>query len=116
MRSYERNALIVPDVLEERVFTGRAELGTVERARGSLLVDLDESRIKRSSLGRQIGSLPQESIGDDELAVSVPRMRSGTINHSAKKPVAIQRGDSSQLIVAGPPDVAEVLGQRAVTV
>ena len=44
---------------------------------------------KRSSLGRQIGSLPQESIGDDELVVSVARMRSGAIDHSPKKPAAV---------------------------
>src|SRR5215831_11780231 len=69
---------------------------------------------KPSSLGRQIGSLPQESVGDDELAVSVPRMCSRTISHSAKKPAAIQRGDCSQLVMAAPPNVAEVLGQRAV--
>src|SRR2546429_8347902 len=56
---------------------------------------------KRGSLGRQIGSLPQESIGDDELAVSIPGMRSGTIDHSAKQPAAVPRGDRSQLVVAG---------------
>src|SRR5258707_13804018 len=71
---------------------------------------------KRGSMGRQIGSLSQESIGDDELAVSVPGMRSGTIDHSAKQPAAIPRGDRSQLVVAGASGVAEVLGQRAVTV
>src|SRR5258706_9170362 len=69
---------------------------------------------KRGSLGRQIGSLPQESIGDDELAVSVPGMRSGTIDHSAKQPAAIPRGDRSQLVVAGAPRAAEGLGPRAV--
>ncbi len=43
-------------------------------------------------------------------------MRSRTIDHSAKKPVAIQRSDSSELVMARTSDVAEVLGQRAVTV
>jgi len=48
--------------------------------------------------------------------VSVARMRSGTVDHSSKKPPAVQRRDSRQLVVAGTPDVAEVLVQRAVTV
>src|SRR5258705_11518346 len=65
---------------------------------------------KRGSLGRQIGSLSQESIGDDELAVSVPGMRSGTIDHSAKQPAAIPRGDRSQLVVAGGSRVDRVRG------
>jgi len=68
------------------------------------------------SLSRQIGSLAQESIGDDEPVVSVARMCSGTIDHSAKKPSAVQRRDSSQLVMAGPPDIVEVLRQRAITV
>src|SRR5258706_8190544 len=68
---------------------------------------------KRGSLGRQIGSLPQESIGDDELAVSVPGMRSGTIDHSAKQPAAIPRGDRSQLVVAGAPRGGQGLGQHS---
>src|SRR2546429_9864283 len=66
---------------------------------------------KRGSLGRQIGSLPQESIGDDELAVSVPGMRSGTIDHSAKQPAPIPRGDRSQLVVAGGPPAGPVPGR-----
>jgi len=66
---------------------------------------------KAASLGRQIGSLAQESIGDDEFVVRVARMRSGTIDHSAKKPTAIQRGNGSQLVVPGAPNVGEVLGQ-----
>src|SRR5258706_11764629 len=65
---------------------------------------------KRGSLGRQIGSLPQESIGDDELAVSVPGMRSGTIDHSAKQPAAIPRGDRSQLVVAVATPKPDALG------
>ena len=44
---------------------------------------------KRSSLGWQIKPLPQESIGDDKLMVSVARMRSGTVDHSSKKPAAV---------------------------
>jgi hypothetical protein len=43
-------------------------------------------------------------------------MRSGTIDHSAKKPVAVQRSDGGELVVAQTPDVTEVLGQRAVVV
>jgi hypothetical protein len=62
---------------------------------------------KRSSLCRQIGSLPQESIGDDELVVSVAGMGSGTIDHSPQKPAAVQRRDRSQLVMAGTTDVAE---------
>jgi len=58
----------------------------------------------------------KKSIGDDELALSVARMRSRTINHSAKKPVAVQRSDSGELVMARTSDVAEVLGQRAVTI
>src|SRR3954465_7856775 len=46
------------------------------------------------SLG-QIGCFPQKSIGNDELALSVAGMRSRTIDHSAKKPVAVQRRDGS---------------------
>ena len=61
---------------------------------------------ERGSLGRQIGSLPQESIRDDELMISVARMRPGTISHSTQKPAAISRGDSGQLVMAGAPDVA----------
>jgi len=45
---------------------------------------------KRGSHGSANWILPQESIGDDELAVSVPGMRSGTIDHSAKQPAAIR--------------------------
>src|SRR5258707_6709620 len=65
---------------------------------------------KRSSLGWQIGPLPQESIGDDELMVSVARMRSGTVDHSSKEPAAIQRRDSRQLVVAGNPPCSQGLG------
>jgi len=70
---------------------------------------------------RLIGSAnwipPQESIGDDELAVSVPR--NGVpgpliIPPSSQRP--FPRGDRSQLVVAGASGVAEVLGQRAVSV
>jgi hypothetical protein len=70
----------------------------------------------RSSLGWQIGCFPQESVGNDELALRVARMRSRTIDHSAKKPVAVQRGDGGELVVAGAADVTEVLGQRVITV
>jgi len=62
---------------------------------------------KPSSLRWQIGSLPQESIGDDELVVSVAGMGSGTIDHSPQKPAAVQRRDRSQLVMAGTTDVAE---------
>ena len=43
-------------------------------------------------------------------------MRTGTIDHSTEKPAAVQRRDRSELVVAGTPDVAEVLSQRAVPV
>ena len=71
---------------------------------------------KRCSPGWQIGSLPQESIGDDELVVTVARMRAGTVDHSTKKPPAAQRRDRSQLVVTRTADIPEVLGQRAVSV
>ena len=72
--------------------------------------------IKGSKLGWQIGAFPQEAIGNNEIALTVARMRSWTIDHPAKKPIAVQRRNGSQLVVAGASRKTEVLGQRAVGV
>jgi hypothetical protein len=70
----------------------------------------DRFERRPSLLGWRI-DLAQETICDDESAVAVAGMRARAIDHSAKKPATVQRRDASQLVVAGAPGVAEVLGQ-----
>ena len=70
----------------------------------------DRFERRPSLLGWRI-DLAQETICDDESTVAVAGMRARTIDHSAKKPATVQRRDASQLVVAGAPGVAEVLGQ-----
>src|SRR3982751_3810855 len=72
--------------------------------------------LEHSSLSGQIGFFPQEAIGDDELMVGVAGVRSRTVDHPPEEPVAVKRGDRSQLVVTGASHVTEVPRQRAVTV
>lgn len=64
-----------------------------------------------SSLCGRIGLLPHESIGDDERAVTIARVCAGTIDHSAEKPVTVERRDCSQLVMPGAANVVEILGK-----